>query len=175
MTLLSHTRTFELPSSPAKTSVDDDIFRSVMGQVCTPVSVVSTMDGARPHASTVSAFASQSMDPPMVLVSLGVSSYLASLLSEGSRFGVNVLGADQAALALQFAGKGEDKFAGIAWELRDGAPSLPGAAVWLACEVADLFVSGDHVIVCGTVVAAEETRSRPLTYHARSFGTHASA
>ena len=45
-------------------------FREVMAGVATPVSVVTGMAGGLPHGTTVSAFASLSMDPPMVLVSL---------------------------------------------------------------------------------------------------------
>jgi len=173
MTLLSDDRLVDqLSQDYTPMAVDQDAFRAAMGQVCTPVSVVSVMDGARPHASTVSAFASQSMEPPMVLVSLATSSYLLSLLDNGRRFGLNVLGADQTDLALRFAGKGADKFAGIEWALREGVPTLPGSPVWMACHVTDRFKSGDHVVVCGTVLAVEATRVQPLTYHGHSFGTH---
>jgi flavin reductase (DIM6/NTAB) family NADH-FMN oxidoreductase RutF len=41
-------------------------FRAVMAGVATPVSVVSTVTDGRPHGTTVSAFASLSMSPPMV-------------------------------------------------------------------------------------------------------------
>ena len=45
-------------------------FREVMAGVATPVSVVTAISDGRPHGTTVSAFASLSMDPPMVLVAL---------------------------------------------------------------------------------------------------------
>jgi flavin reductase (DIM6/NTAB) family NADH-FMN oxidoreductase RutF len=47
-----------------------------MADVCTPVAVVTTLRGDRPHGTTVSAFASLSMSPPMVLVSLDLRSDL---------------------------------------------------------------------------------------------------
>jgi Flavin reductase like domain len=37
-----------------------------MGEVCTAVTVVTAMDGNRPHGTTVSAFSSLSLDPPLV-------------------------------------------------------------------------------------------------------------
>jgi flavin reductase (DIM6/NTAB) family NADH-FMN oxidoreductase RutF len=173
MTLLTEREAEHWTSPRMGPPIDQDVFRGVMGAVCTPVAVVSALDGARPHAATVSSFASQSMSPPMVLVSLASTSRLLTLMTPGVRFGLNVLGADQSDLALRFAGKGEDKFADVAWTVRDGAPALPGCSAWLSAEVSDLFVSGDHVIVCGTVVAAMTGQRAPLTYHARSFGTHA--
>ena len=51
------------------TAVAED-FREVMAGVPTPVSVVTTLTDGHPHGTTVSAFASLSMTPPMVLVSI---------------------------------------------------------------------------------------------------------
>jgi len=143
-----------------------------MAEVCTPVTVVTALLGDRPHGTTVSAFTSLSMDPPMVLVSLDRRSELLRGLGKGVRFGVNVLGSDQAALAGAFARKGADKFAGVGWDLDEGAPRLDGSSGWLACAVAKLVDGGDHVIVLGDVLRAVSFGGEPLTYHARRFGTH---
>lgn len=149
-------------------------FREVMAGVPTPVSVVTSMADGLPHGTTVSAFASLSMEPPMVLVSLDRRSELLALVRESQRFGVNVLGADQSALALSFARKGGTrKFDGVRWEIDHDLPRLPGAPGWLACELAQLVDGGDHVVALGTVVAADTEHGRPLTYHGRLFGTHA--
>jgi flavin reductase (DIM6/NTAB) family NADH-FMN oxidoreductase RutF len=149
-------------------------FREVMAGVATPVSVVTSMADGLPHGTTVSAFASLSMAPPMVLVSLDRGSDLLALVRESGRFGVNVLGSTQSALALAFARKGgTGKFSGVPWEVDHDLPRLPGAPGWLACEVASLVEGGDHVVALGTVLAAETLDGLPLTYHSRVFGTHA--
>ena len=150
-------------------------FRAVMAGVATPVSVVTTLTGGRPHGTTVSAFASLSMSPPMVLVSLDRGSQLLARLTGGSVFGVNVLGSDQAGLALAFARKGGDTFTGVEWVDDAGAPRLAGSPGWLACTVTRLVEGGDHVIVLGEVRTAARRDVPPLTYHARTFGTHAAA
>jgi flavin reductase (DIM6/NTAB) family NADH-FMN oxidoreductase RutF len=150
-----------------------EAFREVMAGVATPVSVVTALLDGRPHGTTVSAFASLSMDPPMVLVSLDRRSDLLAGLAHGTAFGVNVLGADQAVLAGAFARKGPDKFTGVAWSADGGAPRLAGSPGWLACTVSQLVDGGDHVVVLGEVQAAATDGGAPLTYHARTFGTHA--
>jgi flavin reductase (DIM6/NTAB) family NADH-FMN oxidoreductase RutF len=147
-------------------------FREVMSGVCTPVSVVTAMDGQRPHGTTVSAFTSLSMDPPMVLVSLDRDSDLLALIQASGRFGLNVLETTQAGLARRFARKGKAKFEGVSWRLSQGLPRLAGGTGWLACAVERLVEGGDHVIVLGTVLAADRQPAPPLTYHARVFGTH---
>ena len=108
-----------------------------MAGVATPVSVVTAVAGdGVPHGTTVSAFASLSMDPPMVLVSLDRGSDLLALVRETGRFGVNVLGSTQSALALSFARKGPDKFTDVEWVTSTTAsPGCPDAPGWLACEV----------------------------------------
>src|SRR5690625_3651156 len=91
-----------------------DAFREVMAGVCTPVSVVTGLDGASPHGTTVSAFASLSLEPPMALVALDRGSDLLTLLHTTRRFGINVLGSGQSELALRFARKGgTGKFADV--------------------------------------------------------------
>ncbi len=158
-----------------RTSDLADAFREVMAGVCTPVAVVTTLTGGRPFGTTVSAFASLSMAPPMVVVSLDRRSDLLGVLADGARFGVNVLGSSQAALAGAFARKGVDRFAGVSWHLESGAPRLPGSPGWLACAVSRLVDGGDHVLVLGEVVSAAADDGPPLTYHARTFGTHLAA
>ena len=147
-------------------------FLAVMGSVCTPVAVVTAVAGPRPHGSTVSAFASLSLDPPMVLVSLDRKSELLRHVRRAGVFGVNILGAGQAGLATAFARKGQDKFEDMQWLLDEGVPRLAGCAGWLRCVVQRLVTGGDHVVVLGLAVAAAHADVRPLTYYRRGFGTH---
>jgi flavin reductase (DIM6/NTAB) family NADH-FMN oxidoreductase RutF len=150
--------------------VDPAAFRDVMAAVCTPVAVVTSVRAGVPHGTTVSAFASLSMNPPMVLVSLDRGSDLLTMVRETGRFGINVLGSDQADLALRFARKdGPAKFEGVPWELRAEVPRLPDVVGFAGCTVADLVPGGDHVIVLGDVVATELAAGPPLVYHGRMF------
>ncbi len=149
-----------------------EAFRNAMALVCTPVAVVTAMDGTRPHGTTVSAFASLSVSPPSIRVSLDRGSDLLGLIGETGRFGVNVLGSDQSGHASRFACKGADKFADIDWCLCDDVPRVAGAPGWLACEAAQTVEAADHVVIIGRVRSVESRDAAPLTYHARTFGTH---
>lgn len=150
-------------------------FRDAMGNVAAAVSVVTTLSGPsgdRPHGATVSAFASLSMDPPMLLVSLQETSRLLALLTPGSHLGVNVLAAHQRDLALRFASRREDRFGDLDWVPRDGSPALAGAHAWVGTRVARLVPAGDHTLVLADVLAASCGEPTPLTYWRRTFGTH---
>ena len=148
--------------------------REVMSEVCTPVSVVTAMASGRAHGSTVSAFTSLSLDPPMILVALNRESDTLAAIRSCRSFGLNLLRAGQTEVALQFATKEADKFRNIAWSLDAGVPRIDGSSGWVRCRVSSLTDGGDHVIVNGLVEdASVVTAYPPLTYHRRGFGTHA--
>lgn len=147
-------------------------FRAAMGRVAGSVVVVTTQDERGPHGTTVSAFTSLSIEPPMVLVALDVRSSLLDRLGVGSPLGVNVLAAHQDQVALRFATKGRDRFEDVEWASDHGAPALADRHAWIAGRVARLVDGGDHVVVLVDVVHAEEGGQAPLVYWQRTFGTH---
>jgi flavin reductase (DIM6/NTAB) family NADH-FMN oxidoreductase RutF len=134
-------------------------FRDAMAEVCSPVTVVTTVHEGRPHG--------------MVTVALDHSSDLLAKVRQSGRLGVNVLGIGQDDLAVAFARKGVDKFAGIGWRLDHGLPRLDRTVVWLECDVTDVAAGGDHVVILAGVRTVSVAPAAPLTYHRRSFGTHA--
>ena len=156
--------------------IDRETFLELMRQVCAPVTVVTAMtsDG-RPHGSTVSSFASLSLDPPLVSFALDRGSGLLAHLQPGDRVGVNILGAHQQDLASRFARRGRGpglKFDGVEWAVRAGLPHLPASAGWTAGRVDRHVDGGDHVLLVVLVDEAESTATAPLVYARRVFGTH---
>ena len=147
-----------------------EAFAETFSQVPAAVSVVSTYskDG-RPHGTTVSAFSSLSVDPPLVMVALDRSSDLLKELETSMRFGINVLAAGQEEIGLGCARKGEDKFKGVSWEDDDGLPRIDDTAAWLACDVQEFMPGGDHLIVVGLITQCEARDEAPLLYHRRAF------
>ncbi len=146
-------------------------FRHAMSETATPVSVVTTCLGDQPHGTTVSAFNSLSMAPPMMMVALDKGSALLGLVRQTGRFAVNVLAEGQDDLAAGFARKldGAAKFRDVDWSLRHGLPQLAAAPVWVACALDGLVEGGDHMIALGTVEDVLCAPGAPLLYHARRF------
>jgi flavin reductase (DIM6/NTAB) family NADH-FMN oxidoreductase RutF len=150
----------------------EDDFRAAMGHVASPVAVVTTYVGDRPVGSTVSAFMSLSMQPPMLLVSLDNRSSLLAALSVGSAFGANILASGQSEVARIFATPGADRFGAVAWAPLEGAPALTDTHAWVAARVGSLVPAGDHTLVLADVLAATHDSREPLVYHRRTYGTH---
>src|SRR5882757_11193770 len=91
--------------------IDPRDFRNALGSYATGVTVITAaaMDG-KPYGLTCNSFASVSLNPPLVIWSLGMFSQGLGIFQNASHFAVNVLGASQQALAKKFATSSEDKF-----------------------------------------------------------------
>ncbi|OKI00362.1 hypothetical protein A6A06_22140 [Streptomyces sp. CB02923] len=154
------------------TLVEGDRFKDVMAAVGAPVTIVTAFDGDVPHGTTVTAFSSLSLDPPLADIALSENSALLPKIIRSGRFGVNVLARPQEELARRFARRDVDRFAGADWYADDGLPRLSGCTGWLACDVRQTVESGDHVLIIGAVTAAgRSARTDPLIYMNRTFVT----
>src|SRR4051812_12981666 len=80
-------------------------FVSAMAGAATGVNIVTTDGQAGRVGLTVSAMASVSAEPPMLLVSINRRSPLLAAILENGVFGVSVLGVHHAELADSFAGR----------------------------------------------------------------------
>lgn len=149
--------------------IDPVEFRRAAGQYPTGVTIVTTLDtGGAPAGLTVNSFTSVSLHPPLVLVCIGRDSTVFEAFDARRGFVVHVLAADQEDLAVRFAAKGFDRFAGVAWER--GFAGLPVLAACLArfeCSPAATHEGGDHLIFVGRVERLEVgSKDRPsLGYH----------
>jgi flavin reductase len=142
-------------------------FRKAMRTLASAVSIVSTACDDRRFGMTATAVCSLSMRPPALLVCVNQSSSLHHpLLSEG-RFCVNILHADQDALAQTFSRKDiEDRFAHGNWKADDrGVPFVADAQANLFCSVEESYRHRTHSIVIGAVhrVAVRDS-VHPLLY-----------
>ncbi|MEA2835563.1 MAG: hypothetical protein QOD89_113 [Bradyrhizobium sp.] len=153
-------------------SIDPRDFRSALGTYATGVTIITAAgtDG-KPHGLTCNSFASVSLNPPLVLWSLGMFSQALSTFQNAGHFAVNILGASQQALAKKFATSSADKFAGVEWTAGLGnAALLAGSVASFQCRVVDRYYGGDHVIFLGAVEAYAYNRQEPLLFARGSYG-----
>jgi flavin reductase (DIM6/NTAB) family NADH-FMN oxidoreductase RutF len=136
-----------------------------MALFATGVTIVTVRDGRDDIGSTVTAFTGVSLDPPMVLVSIAESSYLAEVLRRQERWAVTVLSAAQRALAGRFAAEGRPSarllLAGEPHHrgAQSGALIAEGGRVAMECLTRQRVGAGDHVLFIAEVVAVDGTGS----------------
>src|SRR2546422_4295934 len=88
--------------------VDSRAFRNALGRFATGVTVVTTAVTDGVHGMTANAFTSVSLDPPLVLISVGKQARMHAHILQTTRFGVSVLSQDQVAVAWSFAGRPQE-------------------------------------------------------------------
>lgn len=137
----------------------------------TGVTVVTSMREGEPRGVTVSAFASVSVDPPLVLICINREARSYLYISSSKVFCVNILAGDQRHLAERFAGRlREHQFDGVEYDLDvTGAAVLRGTVAHLDCEVAEEHHAGSHSIFIGKVLSAKSRSGSPLGYYDGKF------
>lgn len=153
--------------------IDHDLFRAVLGRFASGITVITTRDtDGTPHGMTVSAFSSLSLDPPLILVCIANEATMAPLMARTASFAVNILSAGQESVSRRFAGKFDDRFAGIGYHDGElGDPVLEDVLAWMQCRIVARHDAGDHVIVVGQVEQAGATDGKPLLYYRGGYAT----
>ncbi|MGE0287360.1 MAG: flavin reductase family protein [Bradyrhizobium sp.] len=171
----------DLPKHPAdpanefaadNSAIDPRDFRNALGTFGTGVTIVTAMSAdGKPYGVTCNSFASVSLNPPLVLWSLGMFSQGLPIFQNASHFAVNVLGVSQQALALQFAKSSGEKFAGVEWKPGLGnAPIIAGCVAQFQCRAANRYYGGDHIIFLGAVEAYSYSGEETLMFSRGGFG-----
>ena len=166
------------PADPANelasdnTAIDPRDFRNALGSFATGVTIITAVTAeGKPYGVTCNSFASVSLNPPLVLWSLGMFSQGLSIFQNASHFTVNVLGASQQELASRFAKSSNDKFAGVEWMPGLGkAPILANCVASFQCRAANRYYGGDHIIFLGAVEAYAYNRQEPLLFARGGYG-----
>ncbi len=150
---------------------DPSQFRAAMSALPTGVTIVTASGADGPAGATANAVASLSIEPMLMLAALDRGSRTLLAVQAADRFGISVLHAGQEPIARAFATKAPvaEKWQGVAWSERDGAPAIDDALVYLACDLRDVIAAGDHVIVTGEVCSMETSEGTPLVFHGGEY------
>jgi flavin reductase (DIM6/NTAB) family NADH-FMN oxidoreductase RutF len=151
-------------------AVDSMEFRRALGHFATGVTVVTyaAEDADEFRGTTVNSFTSVSLEPPLVLVSLGRPTRAAAALRPGSAYAVNVLHHGQRDLAMWFADRPEPGTR-VEWEVRAGVPHLAECGAYFRCVAQEVHGAGDHVLVVGLVGEFQAFGHAPLLFYRGAF------
>ena len=153
--------------------VSSDGFKDVLRHFPSGVTIVTIWANGERHGLTVSAFASISPSPPLIMVAIDKKHRAHEMLmADDAVFAVNVLAADQDKLSNRFAWVKEDRFAEGDWMTAvTGAPILADALGWLDCTIFARHDSGTHTIFVGEVKGSAVPRPEelPLVYWNRGY------
>ncbi|MQS06047.1 flavin reductase family protein [Streptomyces alkaliphilus] len=165
--------TLTAPAGP-----DTATYRRAMGLMPTGVTVITSGNGERTEALTVSSVTSVSLEPILLLISIGAHGRMRRRIDLHGAFTVNVLASGQESLSARFAA--HDRPSGqTAQEVLGtrlggtGNVLVSGALLSVDCRVAHRYPGGDHVIFLGRVESLyrRDGPAAPLVYHCGGYTT----
>lgn len=157
-------------------------FRKAMGQFATGVTIITVdLEGeghgdvhggvhGGVHGMTANAFASVSLDPPLVLVCVDHTTRTHAHLHARKRFGINVLCENQRSISEYYARPERDNEhaeakAGAQFDrTTHGTPMLHGALAYLECRLHSAQLAGDHTIFIAEVEDVVVREGEPLLF-----------
>ncbi|MGD9646459.1 MAG: flavin reductase family protein [Pirellulales bacterium] len=145
--------------------------RHIMGRFATGITIITTKAADELCGLTANAFASLSLNPPLVMVAIDHRAHSYEKLKASRIYAVNILRADQQAISARFAKPGPKDFDGLSLKTAEtGAPILADCLAWCDCRVSAILPGGDHDIFVGEIVAGEFSEGEPLLYFSGHYG-----
>ncbi|MEX3917604.1 flavin reductase family protein [Paraburkholderia sp. BR10872] len=162
---------------PTAAKSDDQLnamrqLRNAFGQYPTGVTVITAAarDG-RKIGLTANSFASLSLDPPLVIWSIGKTSPSCADFVHAGYFAINVLAEAQTDLSRRFSKPSPDKYVGVACrESLGGTVVLDGCSAHFVCRNLAQHEGGDHLIFIGQIEHFEAEGHAPLVFHSGQYG-----
>lgn len=155
--------------------MDTKAYRHVLGSFATGVCVMTVPDSDHIHGHvlgmTANSFTSVSLDPPLILWCIDLKAHRYQVYADAKSFGVNILARDHEVLSRRFARENahivpEEMLISEIHPLK-----LRDVAGFLACDVHETLLVGDHRIIVGRVTAFESEDSvGGLTFFKGKYG-----
>lgn len=148
--------------------------RIIMRRWVTGVAIVTVEYNGIRHGATVSSFASVSLEPPMVTITLSKQSRTHQMIEQARLFGVTLLSRDQQPLSERFAGaisEEQDRFEGVKYfEISDHIPVIKGGLAALGCRIVHEYAMTDSTLFVGEVISSQLGEDQPpLVYVNRTY------
>src|ERR1700742_4787365 len=149
--------------------------RDVLGCYATGVAIVTTRTNAGEHvAVTVNSFASLSLDPPLILFSLGKTAHVLAHFQRTQCFAVNILAHSQESLSNIFARPSSASWDALLFtEGANGCALFADVLAQLECSRYAEVDGGDHRTFLGQVTQMHLGRgANPLLFYRGRYGTY---
>jgi flavin reductase (DIM6/NTAB) family NADH-FMN oxidoreductase RutF len=156
-------------------AIDVQTFKNIMSHWATGISVITTFDGDEFLGFTANSFASVSVSPYLVSMSVAKTLYTGDVIQRNRVFTVNILNQYQEEWGKLFAGVYKDRlkrFEGIDVTIgENGCPILPDVMGYMECEIYQTVDVGASTLILGEVKNGAFYDGRdPLLYYHRQWG-----
>lgn len=141
-------------------SIDQEKRDQALRRITGPVAIVGVRQGEELGGLTAAWVTRVSLEPALLLVSIGHTRRTYDLIREARQFTISLVADNQLEAARLFGLQSRrevDKWAQVEYDLLgEGIPVLANCAARFLCEVRDVFTTGDHDCFVGEVVQADQ-------------------
>lgn len=148
--------------------MDNRTFRTAMGKFATGVTIITTKLGDEVKGMTANAFMSVSLDPALVLISIGENAHLNKYVRDSGKFAVSILNKEQQDISAYFAGQVQE-VRKVDFNWFNGMPTINESLVNLTCDVQNTVVAGDHTLYIGEVTDVCIADGEPLAFYTGKY------
>ena len=140
-------------------------FKKTLSKFSTGITVVCVKNNNSIYGKTVNSFNSLSLNPPMVLFSLGNYSSSINKFSKTKFLSINILSNKQKKLSDNFAST-TPKIENIKFlKGKNKTVIIPNCIANLECKLIDKIKKGDHIIfICKILELQSNDKLKPLIY-----------
>lgn len=148
-------------------------FKKVMGNYPSGVAIVTTKNNQQePVGILINSFVSISINPNLVMWSIGHGSRMYDVFESTDQFTINLLAGHQTHLLKDFTRPFDERFVGIDWSYDETSnPIVNGTYASLECTKVSTFDAGNHTMYIAEVKTIHfDEDLPPLLYHKRHSG-----
>jgi flavin reductase (DIM6/NTAB) family NADH-FMN oxidoreductase RutF len=142
--------------------VDSEEYRKAIRTFTTGVTVITVPKPGGMHGMTASSFASVSVEPRLVLISVAKVAHCHPHMLRTDRYGINLMLDSQSELANYFAGRRCETVPDFSYDWVDGCPVLTRSLGYFVCRKWAEYDGGDHTIFVGEVGNLWRSDDKPL-------------
>ena len=143
-------------------------FRNACGRFATGITIVTTEIDGEIHGMTANGFMSVSLDPALLLVSIGHNTTMHKLLQKSTHYAVSFLTADQEKWSSHFAGWKQEGFEAT-FERLAGQAVVPNALAQFATKIDATHEAGDHTLYIGKVTDFTYNDQEPILFYTGKY------
>ena len=145
--------------------VSDKNFKKTLSKFATGITVICVKNNNIIYGKTVNSFNSLSLNPPMVLFSLGNYSSSINKFSKAKFLSINILSNKQKNLSNNFASSTPELENINFIQGKNKTVIIPNCIANLECKVTDKIKKGDHIIfICKILELQSNDKLKPLLY-----------
>ena len=151
------------PTFPAP--VTPGAIRHTLAGFTTGLAVVATEIDGRIVGMPANSLGSVSLDPPLVSLAFAHTSTTWPVLRRAPRWGISILGEEQAQVLQDLRRAGVERFDGVEMDVDDGAAFVRDALATITVSPRDTIEAGDHALVLLDVMDLHRDGARrPLVF-----------